>query len=110
MFRYFTLPKRGSSAEIEWIQSITIGNPELDFDKIEDDLVCGIEKIVKELNDVHLNDLPYRALPFFGQETVRIRDNNSYDYDSEEGRYVILFVNKYENGSIELTPNSAYNV
>ena len=106
MFRYFTLPKRGTSAEIEWIQSIAIDNPQLDFDKIEDDLVSGIEKIVDKLNDIHLKNLPYRALPFFGQETVRIRDNNSYDYDSEEGRYVILFVN---NGSI-VTPNIAYNV
>jgi len=106
MFRYITLPKRGSSAEIEWIQSIAISNPELNFDKIEDDLARGIEKIVDNLNNVHLKDLPYRAVPFFGQETVRIRDNNSYDYDSEEGRYVILFVN---NVSI-VTPNIAYNV
>jgi len=92
------MPKRGTNSEIEWLQSIALNNPELDFDHIEEELAIGIEKIVEKLNEVYLKDLKYKAIHFFGQDNVHIQRNNSdISYDYEEGRYVILFVNKNDN-------------
>ena len=88
-------PRRNTRLEKDWINNISLQHPELDFDVIEGELANGIQKIVDNLNTHKLINTQYKAISWYGQDTIHYKSNGSNASWNDDAEKVIGRVMKW---------------
>ena len=96
---YFICKNSNIDASKQFLDNLFRDHPDLDFDSVEDNLAVGVQRIVDNLNKVHLRTTSYEAVSWYGSQNVHHSRNgggSNASWDRDEVKYVIIF-NKKED-------------